>query len=162
MAAASPAVLEQISKFDRQSKAQFMANYEVRQQTAIMAKLNQILEVIPSDGPEEKFPFFGAVGQIQEFDGASLPMMALGATEHTIENKKWGLGMAVKKDFFNDIGRMPGARERLRNRIANGLAARAVNYLSLLISKLLKGEAPFNTLVSHDGKSLFSADHAGG
>lgn len=153
-------VKAEIAKFDRQARATFLQMFEAKQKQ-ILAKFAKIMQTVPSDGPEEKYPFPRATPQLVEYEEGNVPTSQFGAETHTIKNKLFGNSISIGRTFFEDIGRMPAAKQQYLQHIA-GLAIRGVNYPVKLAADLILGEGIFSGVKAYDDKDFFATDHAEG
>lgn len=144
-------VSENIARFDKQAKPQFLQFFENRM-SLLMSDLGPVVSKEQSDGPSERYPFFGATPLLEEYKGDNYPVFDLSDYETTIANRTYGGAMAVRREYFEDIGRMPGALDSLVNRVSDGLAARGVLLIEKLIADVLLESAPFNAMASPDGQ----------
>ena len=154
------AVKNEITKFDKQAKAAFFGMYEQKRK-GILDKLKPVMMEVPSDGPEEKYPFMDATPQVVDYEEGNVPVSELGAETQTIVNKLSGRAIAVNRTYFEDIGRMNGARQLLLQRV-EGLAMRALNYKVKLFFDALTAANRFSSATCWDGKALYSTTHQGG
>lgn len=150
-------VKNDIAKFDKQAKAGFFDLYKNKQKN-ILSKFGALFRTVPSDGPDEKYPHLGATPQLQDYDEGNVPVSTFSGETQTIENKTAGMSVAIGLEFFEDIDRMPGAKQLYLERIA-GLAVRAANYKVKLVADALLRTGRFANAVCWDGEALFSASH---
>lgn len=150
----------EISKFDRQAQAAFLTMFEVKAKK-ILDKFGRVMTTVPSDGPAEKYPFPKATPQLVEYEEGNVPTSEFGAETLTITNKLFGNSISIGRTFFEDIGRMPAAKQQYITNIA-GLSVRGANYPVKLAADLLLEEGIFANTLAYDGKKMFATDHAEG
>lgn len=161
MAYASLSVIEDLGKFSRQSSAKFVKLLAPKMQR-IERKFAGMVMDVPSDGPAEQYPAFGATPQLKEYDEGEVPGAQIDAYDQLVKNRQFGMSISVGRNFFADLNRMPGARAILQDRIANGLSTRGANYTNVLIAKMLLQSGTYANMTAYDGYALFSASHPGG
>lgn len=143
-------VKETIDRFDAQAKPAFLGFWQERE-SLIMSSLGGLVEKTASNGPSERYPFFGAVPSLEEQKGDHTPVFDMGDYEFTVANKTYAGAMAVKRDYFSDIQRMSGALDEMVKHIAGGLARRGQLLVEQKISQVLLEEGEFASLLSPDG-----------
>lgn len=150
-------VKNDITKFDKQAKSGFFDMYKVKKKT-ILDKFGALFRTYPSDGPSEKYPHAGATPQLQDYEEGNVPVSELSAETQTIENKTSGMAVAVGLEFFEDIDRMPGAKQMYLEKI-QGLSIRAANWKVKLMADAILRTGRFAAAVCWDGEALFSTSH---
>lgn len=160
MALTALEVKAEIQKFDRQAQAGYLSMFEIKKK-GILAKFGRVMQTVPSDGPDEKYPFPRATPQLVEYEEGNVPASQFGAETYVIRNRLFGNSISIGRTFFEDIGRMPAAKQQYLAQIA-GLATRGVNYPIKLTADLLLAEGVFAGVKAYDNKDFFAADHAEG